>query len=64
MENWGLIGFSAAMVLYDPVKTSDHLQQAVCETVTHELAHQVSQIYIRTDKKKTVRNEGYNLKLV
>ena len=44
MENWGLIGFSAAMVLYDPVKTSDHLQQDVCETVTHELAHQVSQI--------------------
>ena len=41
MENWGLIGFSAAMVLYDPKKTPDVLQQIVCETVTHELAHQV-----------------------
>lgn len=42
MENWGLIGFSAAMVLFDPKKTSDSLQQVVCQTVTHELAHQVS----------------------
>lgn len=40
MENWGLIGFSAAMVLFDPKKTSDSLQQVVCQTVTHELAHQ------------------------
>lgn len=40
MENWGLIGFSSAMVLYDPMKTSDKLKQVVCETVTHELAHQ------------------------
>jgi len=41
-ENWGLIGFSAASVLYDPGKTSDSLQQGICETVVHELAHQVS----------------------
>ena len=47
------------MVLYDPVKTSDDLQQAVCETVTHELAHQVSQI--SGQKTKKLRNEGYNL---
>ena len=41
-ENWGLIGYSAAMVLFDPNKTSDSIKQDVCETVTHELAHQVS----------------------
>jgi len=41
-ENWGLIGFSVASVLYDPGKTSDSLQQGICETVVHELAHQVS----------------------
>jgi len=39
-ENWGLIGFSVASVLYDPGKTSDSLQQGICETVVHELAHQ------------------------
>ena len=42
-ENWGLIGFSSSMVLFDPEKTSDNLKQDVCETVTHELAHQVGQ---------------------
>lgn len=42
-ENWGLIGFTSSMVLFDPEKTSDNLKQSVCETVTHELAHQVSQ---------------------
>ena len=30
------------MVLLDPNKTSDSIKQDVCETVTHELAHQVS----------------------
>ncbi|KAL9985905.1 hypothetical protein ACROYT_G008358 [Oculina patagonica] len=39
-ENWGLIGFTSSMVLFDPEKTSDNLKQDVCETVTHELAHQ------------------------
>ena len=43
MENWGLIGFSSPMLLFDPGKTSDRLKQDVCETITHELAHQVSQ---------------------
>lgn len=42
-ENWGLIGFTSSMVLFDPEKTSDNMKQDVCETVTHELAHQVSQ---------------------
>ena len=42
MENWGLIGFASPMLLFDPEKTSDNLKQDVCETVTHELAHQVS----------------------
>ena len=49
MENWGLIGFSSAMVLYDPMKTSDKLKQVVCETVTHELAHQVCKTYYIKD---------------
>ncbi|PFX22359.1 Glutamyl aminopeptidase [Stylophora pistillata] len=39
-ENWGLIGFTSSMLLFDRSKTSDELQQSVCETVTHELAHQ------------------------
>ena len=43
MENWGLIGFASAMLLFDPEMTSDSLKQDVCETTTHELAHQVSQ---------------------
>ena len=43
MENWGLIGFTSSYLLFDPEKTSDSLKQDVCETVTHELAHQVSQ---------------------
>lgn len=43
MENWGLIGFVSPMLLFDPEKTSDSLKQDVCETITHELAHQVSQ---------------------
>ena len=30
------------MVLFDSNKTSDSIKQDVCETVTHELAHQVS----------------------
>jgi len=42
-ENWGLIGFTSPMLLFDPEKTSDNLKQGVCETITHELAHQVSQ---------------------
>lgn len=40
MENWGLIGFASPMLLFDPKDTSDDLKQDVCETVTHELAHQ------------------------
>lgn len=40
-ENWGLIGFTSSMLLFDPKKTSDELRQSICETVTHELAHQV-----------------------
>ena len=43
MENWGLIGFTSPLLLFDSEKTSDSLKQDVCETVTHELAHQVSQ---------------------
>lgn len=42
-ENWGLIGFTSPMLLFDPEKTSDNIKQGVCETITHELAHQVSQ---------------------
>ena len=52
MENWGLIGFTSSMLLFDPNITSDALQQTVCETVTHELAHQVSEEKIRLKKEQ------------
>ena len=36
-----MIEFSAPTILFDPNTTSDAFQQKVCETVTHELSHQV-----------------------
>ena len=56
-ENWGLIGFSSSMVLFDPEKTSDNLKQDVCETVTHELAHQVGQKANDWRKKKLSKKQ-------
>ena len=41
-ENWGLLDFLATYFLFDPGETSDSLKQQVCQTVTHELSHQVS----------------------
>ncbi len=57
-ENWGLIGFTSSMVLFDPEKTSDNLKQDVCETVTHELAHQVSTRLISYKKNTKNKNVG------
>ncbi|XP_034256819.1 glutamyl aminopeptidase-like isoform X2 [Thrips palmi] len=39
MENWGLITFRETSVLFDPVENSKGNQEAISETVAHELAH-------------------------
>lgn len=39
MENWGLITFRETSVLFDPKENSRGNQEAISETVAHELAH-------------------------
>ena len=42
MENWGLVCFRDTALLLDQNSSSAAAFQAVAETVSHELAHQVS----------------------
>ena len=39
-ENWGLITFDEAALLYDPLRSSEATEQTVAVTIVHELAHQ------------------------
>ena len=41
MENWGLITYRQASILYKDGVTSDGSKQWIVQTITHELAHQV-----------------------
>ena len=41
MENWGLITYRQAILLYEPKKSSASDQQITAVVVAHELAHQV-----------------------
>lgn len=41
MENWGLITYRGASVLYKPNVTSTPQEAWIVVTITHELAHQV-----------------------
>ena len=41
MENWGLITYRQASILYMENVTSDSSKQWIVQTITHELAHQV-----------------------
>jgi len=40
MENWGLVTFRTASLLFDEKKSSASNKERVCTTVAHELAHQ------------------------
>ncbi|ORX75917.1 zincin, partial [Anaeromyces robustus] len=40
MENWGLVTFRTAALLFDENKSSASNKERVCTTVAHELAHQ------------------------
>ena len=46
MENWGLITYRQASILYMENVTSDSSKQWIVQTITHELAHQVIIIII------------------
>ena len=39
MENWGLITYREAALLYDPKKTAQPAEQYIVEVIAHELAH-------------------------
>ena len=49
MENWGLITYRTAAILFDPKASDAKFKQRIAYTVSHELAHQVFKI----KKKKT-----------
>ncbi|CAH0554039.1 unnamed protein product [Brassicogethes aeneus] len=40
MENWGLITYREALLLYDPKVTSKSSQHRIASVIAHELAHQ------------------------
>lgn len=40
MENWGLITYREASLLFDDVRSSIHNEYGIANTVAHELAHQ------------------------
>lgn len=42
MENWGLIMYREAALLYQPGASSESNKQRVSAILSHELAHQVS----------------------
>ncbi|XP_041970736.1 uncharacterized protein LOC121727124 [Aricia agestis] len=39
MENWGLIVYREAYIMYDPNHTSDHYRQLIAYLLGHEIAH-------------------------
>jgi hypothetical protein len=42
MENWGLITYRMAAILFDPKSSDAKFKERIAYTVSHELAHQVS----------------------
>lgn len=40
MENWGLITYREALLLYDPNVTSSSHKSSIASVIAHELAHQ------------------------
>ena len=49
MENWGLITFRDTRLLYQKGVSSESNKQVVAVVVSHELAHQVSNLGNRND---------------
>ncbi|CAB3221062.1 unnamed protein product [Arctia plantaginis] len=39
MENWGLLTYREALILYDPLKSNHFYKQRVANIVSHEVAH-------------------------
>nr|AAF07223.1 aminopeptidase N [Manduca sexta] len=39
MENWGLLTYREALILYDPLNSNHHYRQRVANIVSHEIAH-------------------------
>ncbi|CAK1599082.1 unnamed protein product [Parnassius mnemosyne] len=39
MENWGLLTYREALILYDPRNSNHHYKQRVANIVSHEIAH-------------------------
>jgi aminopeptidase N len=39
MENWGLVTFREAALLYDPALTSSLVKQRITLVVSHEIGH-------------------------
>lgn len=52
MENWGLITYRTATILFDPKASDAKFKQRIAYTVSHELAHQVFKFL-----KKSFRNK-------
>ena len=46
MENWGLITYRETAILYDPESSSSSEKQWVAVVISHELAHQVTVLYL------------------
>src|SRR5439155_13792944 len=47
MENWGLITYRTAVILFDPKASDAKFKQRIAYTVSHELAHQVGRLLLR-----------------
>ena len=44
MENWGLITYRETALLFKPGESSESNKKRVASVVSHELAHQVSEL--------------------
>ena len=52
MENWGLITYREANLLYDANDFSTANKKEVATSVSHELAHQVDPLFAKQKKKE------------
>jgi hypothetical protein len=65
MENWGLITYREARLLFDQKKTSQSTEQSIVEVIAHELANMwfgniVSPKWYVYNILKNIDNDHYN----